>query len=67
MFASRITDGFQFLLILEWINLLGDYKVKEFLALIKRYNYFLPHHFRVRLKTMTCNTLRCNYMIEKFI
>jgi len=30
MFASRITVGLQFLLILELINLLGDYKVKEF-------------------------------------
>jgi len=58
-----ITVGLQFLLIQE----LGDYKVKEFLALLKRYNYFLPHHFRTRLKTLTFDTLRYNYIIEKFI
>jgi len=66
MFASRITVGLQFLLILELINLLGDYKVKEFWTLIKRYNSFLPHHFRVRLKTMTLNKLRCFFIREKF-
>jgi hypothetical protein len=66
MFATWITLGLHFLLILELINL-DNYKVKEFVSLIKRYNYFLPHHFRARLKTMTFNTLRCNYTIEKFI
>lgn len=67
MFASWITSGLHFLLILELINLLDDYKVNEHVSLIKRYNYFLPHHIRARLKTMTCNTIRSNYIIEKFI
>lgn len=41
MFASRITVGSQLLLILELINLLGNYKVKEFLTLIKRHLFIL--------------------------
>ena len=67
LFASWITVGSHFLLILELINLMDYYKLKEFISLIKRYNYFLPHHFRARLKTMMFNTLLCNYIIEKFI
>jgi hypothetical protein len=67
MFASWFTVASHFLLILELINFLDDYQVREFISLIKRYNYFLPHHFRARLKTMTFNTLRSNYIREIYL